>query len=164
MARVPPVDIGRQGLPSPGPADGGGSPGYSPLVACLLGCSPDGGSPPPGPPSPPGPLWPPSGAAPPVGSVVVSTPTISDTARPESRSPVTVASWEAPPSSPKTLSSSRLTSARLVTDCSYPEVAYTCWQMSSGKATWEVAIAFVASVISSSAEYTSKWMCGHRPV
>src|SRR5690625_1033003 len=112
MARVPPVDIGRQGLPSPGPADGGGSPGYSPLVACLLGCSPDGGSPPPGPPSPPGPLWPPSGAAPPVGSVVVSTPTISDTARPESRAPATVASGEATRPAPKASPPARVTSRR----------------------------------------------------
>jgi hypothetical protein len=50
--------------------------------------------------------------------VVVSTPTASETAYPPSTLPVTVPNWLAPPSSPNTLSLSRLTCERLVTEVS----------------------------------------------
>jgi hypothetical protein len=37
-------------------------------------------------------------------------------------------------------------------------------QTSFGRATWEVAIAFVLSVMLAWSGYTSKWMWGQRPV
>jgi hypothetical protein len=51
-----------------------------------------------------------------VGAVVVSTATRSDTANPLPTSPLTVASWPAAPSSPKTLSLVRLTRVRLLAE------------------------------------------------
>jgi len=60
---------------------------------------------------------------PPAGAVRVSTATASATVRPPATLPVTVPSWLAPPSSPKTLSVSRLTCARFRTEASYPLVA-----------------------------------------
>jgi hypothetical protein len=68
---------------------------------------------------PPGaPFPPPDGCPPPLGAVVVSTPTTRETVYPPVALPVTVPSWLAPSSSPKTLSFCRLTRARLVTDSS----------------------------------------------
>src|SRR5699024_6995700 len=83
--------------------------------------APSGGVPPSGPAppsggSPPSPPPPPAGAAPPDGSVSVSTGTSSEATYPESVSPLIVASWCSPPSSPKTLSSSRVMAERFFAD------------------------------------------------
>ena len=91
---------------------------------------------------------PPPGAEPAVGAVVVSTRTVSATWYPEVASPVTVASCNAPLSSLKTLSvvETHLGEVRRRSVVVGQRVDGVARRL--GSATWEVAIAFVESVIS----------------